>query len=86
MPKGSGQANRNIGLDHANGKGDKTRVTDVKAYRANFDEINWQLAPTFKSVIKLAKKISEELLREDGPRLKTLREIEDEEFAWRHGL
>lgn len=42
MPKNSGQqGNRSFGLDHQNGKGDKTRVTDVKAYRANFDCIDW---------------------------------------------
>ena len=33
---------RDIGLRHDGpGKGDKTRVTDVKAFRSNFDLIKW---------------------------------------------
>lgn len=41
MAHNSGQANRNIGLNHENGKGDKSRVTDLKAFRENFLSINW---------------------------------------------
>lgn len=37
----SGPTDRNFGLDHINGKGDKTRVTNVIAYRENFDGIDW---------------------------------------------
>lgn len=46
MPKG--KTNRDLGLNHINGKGSKTRVTDVKSYRKNFDEINW--GPPARSV------------------------------------
>lgn len=42
MPKNSGQqGNRSLGLNHGAGKGDKTRVTDVKTYRENYDGIDW---------------------------------------------
>lgn len=42
MPKNSGQANRNIGLNHGAGKGDKSRITNVSAYRENFSAIDWR--------------------------------------------
>lgn len=78
MPKKSGLTNRDV-VNHGAGKGDKTRVTDVQAYRANFDEIDWgpRRIPTFYH-----------RLEKDGTpqRLRTLRDIEDEEFAWRMGL
>lgn len=32
---------RNFGLSTGAGKGDKSRITDIAAYRRNFDEINW---------------------------------------------
>lgn len=82
MPKKSGLTDRDV-VNHGNGKGDKTRVTDVKAYRANFDEINWgrphaALRPDNR-MIPIIHRFS---------RTMTLREIDaaDEEFAWRHGL
>lgn len=42
MRKSTGQTTRDV-VNHesVNGKGDKTRVTDERAYRENFDEINW---------------------------------------------
>lgn len=32
---------RDLFPGHQNGKGDKSRITDDKAYRENYDEINW---------------------------------------------
>lgn len=43
--KSTGTSTRDLGIS-GNGKGDKSRVTDVKAYRANFDEINWKSPST----------------------------------------
>lgn len=40
MPRNSGPTNRNV-VNHQNGKGDASRITDVKAYRDNFDAIDW---------------------------------------------
>lgn len=40
MPKKSGLTNRSV-INHQNGKGDKSRVTNVQAYRDNFDLIRW---------------------------------------------
>lgn len=41
MRKSTGQTNRSLVNHGANGKGSKTRVTNVQAYRNNYDEINW---------------------------------------------
>lgn len=75
-----GKTNRDV-VNHGNGKGDKTRVTDVKTYRQNFDEIDWgpriALRPDTRTVPIIHRRL-------DGT-LKLLRELE-EEFAWRHGL
>lgn len=68
MPRNSGpQGNRSFGLDHQNGKGDKSRVTNTKAFRENFENINWGGASR-------------------GAKLKTLREIQEDELAWWNGL
>lgn len=76
MRKSKGQTTRDV-VNHGAGKGDKTRVTDVKAYRENYDAISWGRKPTFKEIIRLGKKMSEELSRE----------IEEEnEYEFRHGL
>lgn len=77
MPKKSGLTNRNV-VNHQNGKGDKSRVTNVQAYRDNFDEINWgPKQRTLKELIRLGRQYSKELL--------SLRELEDE-HEWRMGL
>lgn len=40
MRKSKGQTNRSV-VDHQNGKGDVSRITDIKAFRANYDLIRW---------------------------------------------
>lgn len=40
MPKKSGLTNRSV-VNHQAGKGDVSRITDARAYRANFDLIDW---------------------------------------------
>lgn len=42
MPKGSGLTNRSVVNHGQNGKGDASRVTDERAYRENFEKINWR--------------------------------------------
>jgi hypothetical protein len=49
-------SSRDMGLTGA-GKGDKTRVSDVKAFRRNFDEINWGAGK--KLVRRLIQKLSQ---------------------------
>lgn len=39
--KSYGNSSRDFGLTGGNGKGDADRVRDVKAFRDNYDEINW---------------------------------------------
>lgn len=41
MPRGSGPTNRHVVNHGVNGKGDVSRVTDVSAYRENFESIDW---------------------------------------------
>lgn len=77
MPKKSGKTNRNIGLDHINGKGDKSRVTNIIAYRENFAEINWGKRSPYRVVRRYTTL---------QPSLLTLREIEEAEHDWRMGL
>lgn len=76
MPKNSGPTNRNFGLNHINGKGDASRITDVKAYRENFDEIDWRPRVSLRHSPAIRTRMNG---------LKTLRELE-EEHEWRMGL
>lgn len=41
MRKSTGLTNRSVVNHGQNGKGSKTRVTDIQAYRDNYDEIFW---------------------------------------------
>lgn len=35
-------ASRDVGLEsHGAGKGDKPRISDLRAFKANYDEIDW---------------------------------------------
>lgn len=38
---GTKGSNRNFGLNHQNGKGDKPRITDPVAYKANMSEVKF---------------------------------------------
>lgn len=79
MPKGSGPTKRDLGLNHGvNGKGSKSRVTDMKAFRENFGNINWGPRIALRPDARMVPIIF------DKP-LKTLRELE-EEHEWRLGL
>lgn len=40
MPKKSGLTDRSV-VNHQAGKGDKSRITNIRAYRENYAEINW---------------------------------------------
>lgn len=55
----SGPTDRNFGLDHINGKGDKTRVTNVKAYHENFDCIDWSPKSPKPAPLKSLRQIEE---------------------------
>lgn len=61
MPKGSGLTNRDVVNHGQNGKGSASRITDVQAYRENFENIDWGVP---------------RVRRFDKP-LKTLRELEE---------
>lgn len=84
MSKGSGLTNRNFGLNHTNGKGDASRITDIKAYRANYENIDWGSGQHRLALRPGNRTIPIVHRRSDGT-LKTLRELE-EEHEWRMGL
>lgn len=76
MRKSTGPTNRSVVNHGVNGKGSKTRVTNVQAYRRNFDEINWgrhrmALRPGDRLIPIIYKR--------------TLEELRDE-YEFRHGL
>lgn len=76
MPKNSGPTNRNFGLNHANGKGDKSRVTDVRAYRENFDEIDWRASRHYRLALRPGNRTIPIIHKRD----------EEAEYDWRMGL
>lgn len=73
MPKNSGPTNRNFGLNHACGKGDKSRITDVRAYRENFDEIDWG---HYRLALRPGNRTISSIHKRD----------EEAEYDWRMGL